>query len=166
MPSVDEHAGGEEALHRLDDAFSASVLADPLLQPLFGAGQPHHVDHLTTFTAECFGGSDRFTKELGGFEAPIALHRGLRITEAQRRFSGVDAPGVTIKASARSSASRSTREDGAPAMIADAPDIRAFGMMSELLADAKGTSFADPELRSWESLGVGGVVPDVVEWAG
>ena len=84
MPSLYEHAGGEAAIHRLEDAFYASVLADPLLQPLFGEGQPQHVDHLTAFTAESFGGPDRFTKELGGFEALIAVHRGLRITEQQR----------------------------------------------------------------------------------
>jgi len=65
MPSLFEHAGGEEALHRLEQVFYESVLADPLLQPLFGAGQPEHVDHLTAFTAESFGGSDRFSRELG-----------------------------------------------------------------------------------------------------
>ncbi len=42
---------------------------------LFGEGQPHHVDHLTAFTAESFGGPDRFTRELGGFDALIAVHR-------------------------------------------------------------------------------------------
>jgi hemoglobin len=56
-----------------------------LLQPLFGDGQPHHVDHLTAFTAESFGGPDRFTRELGGFEHLISVHRGLRITEQQRQ---------------------------------------------------------------------------------
>ena len=56
MPSLFEHAGGEAALHRLEDIFYASVLRDPLLQPLFGAGRPEHVDHLTAFTAESFGG--------------------------------------------------------------------------------------------------------------
>jgi hemoglobin len=83
MPSLFEHAGGEEALHRLEDVFYASVLADPLLQPLFGAGRPEHVDHLTAFTAESFGGPDRFSRELG-FGHLIAVHRGLRIEEAQR----------------------------------------------------------------------------------
>jgi hemoglobin len=39
-----------------------TVLADPLLQPLFGAGQPEHVDHLTAFTVESFGGPDRFSR--------------------------------------------------------------------------------------------------------
>src|SRR5258708_38611199 len=88
VPSLFEHAGGEDALHRLEDAFYASVLADPLLQPLFGEGQPQHVDHLTAFTAESFGGPDRFTKELGGFEGLIAVHRGLRRTGRPRaRFA-------------------------------------------------------------------------------
>ncbi|GAB3929141.1 hypothetical protein GCM10011575_26120 [Microlunatus endophyticus] len=56
MPSLFEFAGGEDALHRLEDVFYTSVLADPVLQPLFGAGKPHHVDDLTWFTAESFGG--------------------------------------------------------------------------------------------------------------
>jgi hemoglobin len=83
-PSLFEYAGGEHALHRLEQAFYDSVLADPLLQPLFGAGRPEHVDHLTAFTAESFGGPDRFSRELG-FAHLIAVHRGLQITEAQRR---------------------------------------------------------------------------------
>jgi hemoglobin len=84
MPSLYEHAGGEEALHRLEQLFYDSVLRDPLLQPLFGAGQPEHVEHLTMFTAESFGGPDRFSRELG-FRHLIDVHRGLRITEEQRR---------------------------------------------------------------------------------
>ena len=63
MPSLFEHAGGEAALHRLEQTFYDSVLRDPLLQPLFGAGQPQHVEHLTMFTAESFGGPARFTEE-------------------------------------------------------------------------------------------------------
>jgi hemoglobin len=84
MPSLYDFAGGEEGLHRLEDAFYTSVLEDPLLQPLFGAGQPQHVDHLTAFTAESFGGPDRFTRELG-FAHLIDVHRHLRITEEQRQ---------------------------------------------------------------------------------
>jgi hemoglobin len=78
-----EHAGGIEAIHRLEDAFYTSVLTDPLLQPLFGAGKPQHVDHLTAFTAESFGGPDRFSREIG-FKHLIDVHRHLNITEAQR----------------------------------------------------------------------------------
>jgi hemoglobin len=84
MPSLYDHAGGTEALHRLEANFYDSVLADPLLQPLFGAGQPQHVDHLTWFTAESFGGPDRFSRELG-FAHLIDVHRGLHITEEQRQ---------------------------------------------------------------------------------
>jgi hemoglobin len=84
VPSLFEHAGGEQALHRLEQVFYDSVLADPLLQPLFGAGRPEYVDHLTAFTAESFGGPDRFSRELG-FAHLIEVHRGLRITEEQRQ---------------------------------------------------------------------------------
>lgn len=84
MPTLFEHAGGEPALHRLEEAFYASVLVDPLLQPLFGNGRPEHVDQLTAFTAESFGGPDRFTREVG-FAHLISVHRHLKITEEQRR---------------------------------------------------------------------------------
>ncbi len=84
MPTLLEFAGGIEAIHRLEDTFYASVLRDPLLQPLFGTGRPEHVEHLTAFTAESFGGPDTFTRELG-FAHLIAVHRGLKITEAQRQ---------------------------------------------------------------------------------
>jgi hemoglobin len=84
MPSLYEFAGGEEALHRLEDIFYGSVLNDPLLRPLFGTGQPQHVDHLTAFTAESFGGPDRFSRELG-FTHLINVHRHRRITEEQRQ---------------------------------------------------------------------------------
>jgi len=83
MPTLFEHAGGEAALHRLEQIFYDSVLRDPLLQPLFGDGRPEHVEHLTMFTAESFGGPERFTRELG-FAHLIAVHRGLAITEEQR----------------------------------------------------------------------------------
>jgi hemoglobin len=83
MPSLFEFAGGEEALHRLESIFYARVLSDPLLKVLFGEGKPHHVDHLTAFTAESFGGPDRFSRELG-FAHLIAVHRGLRINDEQR----------------------------------------------------------------------------------
>ena len=60
------------------------LLADPKLESLFGKGQPHHVEHLTWFTAETFGGPDRFTKKLG-FDHLIDVHRGLEITDEQRK---------------------------------------------------------------------------------
>jgi hemoglobin len=83
-PSLYDAAGGWEALHGLEDAFYASVLRDPVLEPLFGDGRPEHVEHLTMFTAESFGGPDRFSGELG-FRHLIDAHRGLHITDEQRR---------------------------------------------------------------------------------
>jgi hemoglobin len=84
MESLYEYAGGQESLRRFIDAFYGSVLADPVLQPLFGAGRPEHVDHLTAFEAESFGGPDDFTRQLG-FGHLIEVHRGLKITEGQRQ---------------------------------------------------------------------------------
>jgi hemoglobin len=85
MQTLYEHAGGESALHRFIDIFYSHILVDPLLQPLFGKGKHDHVDHLTAFTAETFGGPDRYSGELGGFARLIAMHRGLKITEEQRQ---------------------------------------------------------------------------------
>ena len=83
MESLYEHAGGEEALHRLEGLFYDKVLADPLLSKLFTQRVRTHVDHLTWFTAESFGGPDRFTRELG-FQYIIDVHRQLKITDEQR----------------------------------------------------------------------------------
>lgn len=83
MTSLYEHAGGDEGLHRLEDLFYTKVLADPVLRTLFSERRPHHVEHLTWFTAETFGGPDRFTRELG-FDHIIQVHRHLEITDEQR----------------------------------------------------------------------------------
>jgi hemoglobin len=83
-PGLYDLAGGWEGLHGLEDAFYTSVRRDPVLQPLFGDGRPEHVEHLTMFTAESFGGPARFSRELG-FQHLIDVHRGLHITDAQRQ---------------------------------------------------------------------------------
>ena len=78
-----EHAGGDEGLHRLEERFYAKALADPVLKTLFTKRVPTHVDHLTWFTAESFGGPDRFSRDLG-FRYIIDVHRDLHITDEQR----------------------------------------------------------------------------------
>lgn len=65
MSTLYEFAGGDEALHRLEELFYTKVLDDPVLRSVFPARQPSHVEHLTWFTAESFGGPDRFTTGLG-----------------------------------------------------------------------------------------------------
>ncbi len=78
-----EHAGGDEGLHRLEELFYTKALADPVLKQLFTHRVPAHVDHLTWFTAESFGGPPRFTEKLGvGYI--IDVHRNLQITDEQR----------------------------------------------------------------------------------
>ena len=83
MESLYEHAGGEEALHRLEEVFYEKALADPILNTLFTERVRTHVDHLTWFTVESFGGPDRFTRDLG-FQHIIDVHRHLEITDEQR----------------------------------------------------------------------------------
>ena len=89
MTTLYEFAGGDEALHRLEELFYSKALADPVLRTVFPVRQPRHVDHLTWFTAESFGGPDRFTTQLG-FQYIIDVHRHLKITDEQReRFVAV-----------------------------------------------------------------------------
>ena len=86
MESMYEHAGGDAAIHHLEEIFYDKVLRDPVLSAVFTERMPTHVDHLTWFTAESFGGPDRFTRELG-FRHIIDVHRHLEITDEQtRRF--------------------------------------------------------------------------------
>jgi hypothetical protein len=95
-----------------------------------------------------------------------AIGEWLPSTVAKIDFGGDDAPGVTVEGMGKIVLEPVVAEDGAPTIISDAPVIRAFGMKSERLAFANGSGFSDPDLRSWESLGAGGIVPDLVEWAG
>jgi hemoglobin len=78
-----EHAGSDEGLHRLEELFYAKALDDPILKQLFTHRVASHVDHLTWFTAESFGGPPRFTEQLG-FEYIIDVHRNLQISDEQR----------------------------------------------------------------------------------
>jgi hypothetical protein len=109
-----------------------------------------------------------FHGEQGGLWGGMreAIKEWLPSTVAKIDFGSGDAPGVTVEGIGQVTLQPIKAEDGAPTMIADAPVIRAFGMKSGNLAYAHGTSFADPDLRSWESLGAGSIVPDLVEWAG
>jgi hypothetical protein len=82
-------------------------------------------------------------------------------------FGGADAPGVTVEGIGQVVLQPiKAEEGGAPSRIVGAPILHAFSMESENLAFAHGTRFSDPDLRSWESLGAGGVVSDVVVWTG
>lgn len=83
--SIYEHAGGEAGIRKIVQTFYDSIFTDPVLLPVFGHPHATHVDHLTAFLSEEFGGPRRYTEELGGFDHIIAVHRPLKIKEPQRQ---------------------------------------------------------------------------------
>lgn len=91
VPSLFDWAGGEHAFRRLIDAFYDRVEADDLLSPFFPGGvSEEHRAHVTAWWVEVFGGPAIYTADLGGYEAMLAHHRGLGITEEQRfRFTSL-----------------------------------------------------------------------------
>jgi hypothetical protein len=65
-------AGGDEALRRLIDCFYDRVEADDLLTGFFPGGvSEEHRDHVAAWWSEVFGGPDRYTCELGGYESML-----------------------------------------------------------------------------------------------
>ena len=84
VPTLFEWAGGQPAFERLTEAFYRRVRADDLLAPVFAGMPPEHPHHVALWIAEVFGGPARFTEDQGGYEAMLAKHRGLALTEAQR----------------------------------------------------------------------------------
>jgi hemoglobin len=80
-----EWAGGSEAFERLINAFYDRVENDDLISPFFPGGvSAEHRDHVVAWWSEVFGGPDRYTRELGGYENMLARHRGLGIAPEQR----------------------------------------------------------------------------------
>lgn len=140
--AMHERLGGETGIRRTVEAFYASLLTDPLLQPLFGEGAPHHVDHLTAFLTEVFGGASRYTDELGGFATLLAAHRGLAITDEQRqRF--IDLFDAAAKAQGLS-------DD--PAVLTEVHDYMVFGTeVAQVNSHAKGEDDLHPcqEVPRW-----------------
>ena len=79
-------------------------------------------------------------------------------------FTDGDSPGFTVEGVGQVALQPIKLEDGTPATISDTPVMAGFQMTTENLAYAQGTSFSDPDLRSWESLGHGGTATTV--WSG
>jgi hemoglobin len=88
-PTLYEWAGGHAAIERLINAFYDRVEQDELLSQFFPGGvSREHRDHVIAWWSEVFGGPDRYTRELGGYEHMLAKHRGLAINPEQRlRFA-------------------------------------------------------------------------------
>jgi len=84
-PTLYEWAGGGEAIERLINSFYDRVEADDLISPFFPGGvSAEHRDHVVAWWSEVFGGPDRYTRDLGGYENMLARHRGLGIAPQQR----------------------------------------------------------------------------------
>jgi hypothetical protein len=106
-----------------------------------------------------------FHGERGGLWGGMreAIKEWLPSTVAGIEFTNGSAPGVKVDGIGQIVLQPITAEDGTPAQISGAPILSAFSIASENLAFAQGTSFSDPDLRSWESLGQGGTAN--VVWA-
>jgi hypothetical protein len=104
-----------------------------------------------------------FHGEKGGLWAGISemVNEWLPSSVAAVEFADGDSPGVTVEGVGQVVLQPIKLEDGSPATIAHTPVMAAFNMASENLAFAHGTSFSDPDLRSWESLGQGGTTSTV-----
>lgn len=86
IPTLYEWAGGMATFEALFEAFYDHVLADDLLQPVFGHMSPQHRLHVAHFVAEVFGGPATYTGPDGGSHADMIRHHiGKRLTEQQRQ---------------------------------------------------------------------------------
>lgn len=83
-PTLYERIGGEDAVHRLAEAFYRRVFADDLLRPLFRETGDEHAHRLGLWLSELLGGPAAHTEERGGFAVMAGAHYGLRITPDQR----------------------------------------------------------------------------------
>jgi hemoglobin len=84
-PTLLEWMGGLPKLRQLATVFYARVSKDPVLAPVFANMSPEHVEHVTEFIAEVFGGPKTYSEQRGGHHAMVRKHVGRALTEAQRR---------------------------------------------------------------------------------
>jgi hemoglobin len=84
-PTLLDWMGGAEKLEQLMERFYQRVAADPLLAPIFASMSPQHVEHVSAFIAEVFGGPKTYSEQLGGHHAMIRKHLGRALTEQQRQ---------------------------------------------------------------------------------
>ena len=85
VPTLYEWIGGSEAIEKLLTVFYGRVPKDPLLAPVFANMSPAHVQHVTAFVAEVFGGPKEYSGRHGGHHAMVQRHAGRALTEPQRQ---------------------------------------------------------------------------------
>lgn len=96
METMYERLGGEAKIQQLIEEFHKRALQDPMLGTMFAEAKGKHVENLTIFFIEMFGGPARYSEELGAIEGLLFAHEHLYINNEQRqRF--VDLMVETIK---------------------------------------------------------------------
>lgn len=84
-PTLSEWLGGPERLRQVVDTFYKSATNDELLGPLFRRLGAEHVEHVTRFIDEVFGGESTYSQQHGGHREMIRHHVGKQLSEAQRK---------------------------------------------------------------------------------
>jgi hemoglobin len=74
-PSIYEFAGGSAAFDALAAALHERCLADPVLNHPFSHGtKPEHLQNLSGYLAEVFGGPTFYSVGAGGHSAMLSMH--------------------------------------------------------------------------------------------
>ncbi len=71
-----EFAGGATAFLAFAAAFHERCLQDPVLSHPFEHSSPQHVENLSAYWAEVFGGPARYSASLGSHSAMLQMHSG------------------------------------------------------------------------------------------
>ena len=86
IPTLYEGAGDLPTFEKLFEKFYAKVLQDDLLGEVFKHMSPEHIQHVSHFVAEVFGGPKFYTTEDHGTHARmIGKHIGKMLTEEKRQ---------------------------------------------------------------------------------
>jgi hemoglobin len=86
IPSLYEWAGDAKTFDTLFEKFYDKVLKDDLLGDVFRNMSPEHVQHVSHFVAEVFGGDKLYTTIDGGSHAKmVGKHIGKMLTEEKRQ---------------------------------------------------------------------------------
>ncbi|HTF17746.1 MAG TPA: group II truncated hemoglobin [Chryseolinea sp.] len=86
IPTLFEWAGDMNTFQHLFDTFYQRVIKDDLLGEVFKSMSPEHVNHVTHFVAEVFGGAKLYTTVDNGSHAKmIGKHIGKMLTEDMRK---------------------------------------------------------------------------------
>lgn len=86
IPTLYEWAGDMGTFEALFSRFYGKVLKDDLLGEVFAHMSPEHVQHVSHFVAEVFGGEKLYsTKDGGSHSKMIGKHIGKMLTEKMRQ---------------------------------------------------------------------------------